>query len=137
MSKVSRLLAQFEAKRKAASKAPRKSAEELWEDKIEQQSEIIRMLNADHHIPDPAGIHREPDSIHSPAPAPRIRFERPRKRKGRDPHAVGKDCEIPDYRRSGTYTIEDSDGRARGAIEINPFSKRIRVGGFGLVEGKR
>ncbi|MCA1379437.1 hypothetical protein I6F34_01205 [Bradyrhizobium sp. BRP05] len=78
----------------------------------------------------------EPKSIYSPAPQSRIKFERPAKRKPRDPHATGKDCEIPEYRRHQTFTVEDGQGRARGAIQINPFSKRITIGGFGLTTRK-
>jgi hypothetical protein len=89
-------------------------------------------------IPDKLGKtgEHEPKSIYSPVPASRIRFERPAKRKPRDPNAVGTDCEIPDYRRHQTFTVEDGDGRARGAIQINPFSKRITIGGFGLTTRK-
>lgn len=74
----------------------------------------------------------EPKSIYDPAPRARVSFERPKKRKGRDPLAVSDDCEIPDYRRKQTFVLEDAQGRARGAIEINPFSKRVKIGGFGL-----
>ncbi|MGC0389356.1 hypothetical protein [Bradyrhizobium sp. USDA 241] len=83
-------------------------------------------------IPDKLGKtgEHEPKSIYSPVPASRIRFERPAKRKAAERNE--RDCEIPDYRRKQTFTIEDASGRARGAIEINPYSKRIRIGGFGL-----
>lgn len=89
-------------------------------------------------IPDKLGKtgNYEPKSIYSPAPKSPIRFERPAKRKPRDPHAVGTDCEIPDYRRHRTFTVEDGEGRARGAIQINPYSKRITIGGFGLTTRK-
>lgn len=89
-------------------------------------------------IPDKLGKtgEHEPKSIYSPAPKARIRREAPRKRKPRDPHAVGTDCEIPDYRRHQTFTVEDGEGRARGAIQINPYSKRIAISGFGLTTRK-
>jgi hypothetical protein len=91
----------------------------------------------DHNeTPDPLGKtgHYEPKSIYDPAPPSRIRREAPKKRKGRDPYAVSDDCELPEYRTTKTYTIEDAHGRAVGAIEVNQFSKRIRVGGSGLID---
>jgi hypothetical protein len=90
-------------------------------------------------IPDPLGKtgDREPNSIYDTAPAGRIRREAPKKRKGRDPFTLSEHCELPDYRRKQTFTIEDASGRARGAIQINPFSKKIHVGGFGLTTRSR
>lgn len=87
-------------------------------------------------IPDKLGKtgEHEPKSIYSPAPPSRIRFERPAKRKAAE--RTERDCEIPDYRRKQTFTIEDGEGRARGAIQINPYSKRITIGGFGLTTRK-
>ncbi|GAB9152858.1 MULTISPECIES: hypothetical protein [Bradyrhizobium] len=85
----------------------------------------------------PVSRRAEPKSIHDPAPRARIAFEKPRKRRPRDPYATGKDCELPEYRQTRTVTVEDASGRARGVIQINPFSKRITIGGFGLTTKAR
>jgi hypothetical protein len=78
----------------------------------------------------------EPASIYSPAGSSRIKFERPKRRRAPD-RSSGPDCELPeDRRRHQSVVVEDAHGRARGVITINPFSKRIHVGGFGLVERK-
>ncbi|MDP2324263.1 MAG: hypothetical protein Q8N51_09575, partial [Gammaproteobacteria bacterium] len=50
-----------------------------------------KRINADWELnshPDPIGKHTEPASIYSPVGTSRLSFEKPRKRNGRDPHAV-------------------------------------------------
>jgi hypothetical protein len=111
------------------SRADIRSAED-W-----AQFKRFEAMDDHNETPDPLGKtgHYEPKSIYDPAPPSRIRREAPKKRKGRDPYAVSDDCELPEYRTIRSYTIEDASGRAMGAIEVNQFSKRINVGGFGLV----
>jgi hypothetical protein len=101
---------------------------------IVENDRWITMMDNWNENPDPMGKtgNHEPKSIHDPVPPSRISRIAPKKRKPRDPYAVSAECEIPEYRRKQTFVIEDAQGRARGAIEINPFSKRIRIGGFGL-----
>lgn len=73
-------------------------------------------------------IRREPESIHSPAPASRFKFERPKKRKAAERNS--RDCELPiDMRRHHTLTVTDGRGRHTATITVNPFSKRIGVTG--------
>lgn len=139
----------YEAKREEASdwlaanypKAPapkpmtqRLSLEDMRSAADWAQFKRFEAMDDHNETPDPLGKtgHYEPKSIYDPAPRARVSFERPKKRKGRDPYAVSEDCELPEYRRSATYTIEDGNGVARGVISVNPFSKRIHVGGFGL-----
>jgi len=102
------------------------------------QFKRFEAMDEHNETPDPLGKtgHYEPKSIYDPAPPSRLRREAPKKRKGRDPWACSDDCEIPDYRRRETLTIEDASGRARGVIRINPYAKRIAISGFGLIERK-
>jgi hypothetical protein len=103
------------------------------------QREIDRLDN-DNHQPDCTGVTpglvrisnaKEPKSIHSPAPAGRLQFERPAKRKIGERN--DRHCELPaDPRRKRTVTVVDGDGVARGVIGINPFAKRVALAGFGL-----
>lgn len=99
-----------------------------------------RFIASDEHneTPDPLGKtgNYEPESVYSPAPPSRFQFERPRARRAGERNE--RDCELPpDPRRRETITVEDGSGRARGVISINPYSKRLTIGGFGLVERKR
>ena len=97
------------------------------------QREIDRLEN-DTFIPDPMGRSSyEPKSIYSPAPASRIKFERPVKRKIGERN--DRQCELPaDPRRKRTMTLIDDNGVARGVIGINPFAKRVAFAGFGMVQ---
>jgi hypothetical protein len=101
---------------------------------IVENDRWITMMDNWNENPDPMGKtgNHEPKSIHDPVPPSRISRIAPKKRKPRDPYATSAECEIPEYRRKQTYVIEDENGVARGAIEINPFSKKFRIGGFGL-----
>jgi hypothetical protein len=101
---------------------------------IVENDRWITMMDNWNENPDPMGKtgNHEPKSIHDPVPPSRISRIAPKKRKPRDPYATSAECEIPEYRRKQTYVIEDANGVARGAIEINPFSKKFRIGGFGL-----
>jgi len=142
MSKVAAILRAHELARKQQVRRPHTQVSRLTED--EQSAHDWKMFQHDlemdefYDIPDKLGKtgNYEPESIYSPAPPSRIRFERPAKRRTGERNE--RDCELPpDPRRRQTYTIEDGSGRARGAIQINPYSKRITIGGFGLVERKR
>jgi hypothetical protein len=101
---------------------------------VVENDKWITMMDNWNEMPDPMGKtgNHEPKSIHDPVPPSRISRIAPKKRKPRDPYATDQFCELPDYRRKQTYVIEDENGVARGAIEINPFSKKFRIGGFGL-----
>jgi hypothetical protein len=138
MSKVAAILRAHELARQQKVRRPKTQVETLSAD--QESAYDWAMFQHDcamdefNDIPDPLGKtgDREPKSIYDPAPQARISFQKPRKRKGRDPFNLSEHCELPDYRRHQTFTIEDASGRARGVIQINPFSKRINVGGFGL-----
>ncbi|SHH05058.1 hypothetical protein [Bradyrhizobium erythrophlei] len=138
MSKVAAILRAHELARQQKVRRAHTHVETITPD--QQSSDDYAAFKRDLELdslnfhPDPIGRHREPKSIYSPAPQSRVRFERPAKRKA--PERTDRDCEIPDYRRRQTFTIEDSSGRARGAIQINSYSKRIAIGGFGLTTRK-
>jgi len=119
-------------------KVPRISVEDARSAADWAQFKRFEAMDDDNVTPDPLGKtgHYEPKSIYDPAPPSRIRREAPKKRKPRDPYATSTDCELPEYRAKATYTIEDANGVARGVIRINPFSKRITIGGFGLSDRK-
>jgi hypothetical protein len=116
-----------------APRAPRAEVDSFTRSIVENDK-WITMMDAWNENPDPMGKtgNHEPKSIHDPVPPSRISRIAPKKRKGRDPYACSEDCELPEYRTRKSYTIEDEHGVARGVIEVNQFSKRIRVGGFGL-----
>jgi hypothetical protein len=137
----------YDAKREAAAswldanyaptpEAPRKPRAEVdtMIRTVVENDKWITMMDNWNEMPDPMGKtgNHEPKSIHDPVPPSRISRIAPKKRKPRDPYATDQFCELPDYRRKQTYVIEDENGVARGAIEINPFSKKFRIGGFGL-----
>jgi hypothetical protein len=84
--------------------------------------------------PDPLGKtgNHEPKSIHDPVKPSRLSFEKPRKRQGRDPYTVSKDCELPEYRRNRNYTVEDASGRAVATLTVHAFAGKIRIAGSGL-----
>lgn len=142
MSKVAAILRAHELARAQKVRRPHTRVETLTED--QQSAHDWKMFQHDlemdafNDIPDRLGKtgNYEPASIYSPAPPSRFHREPPRKRRAAERNE--RDCELPpDPRRRQTLTIEDGDGRARGVIQINPYSKRITVGGFGLVERKR
>jgi hypothetical protein len=130
------LAANYAPAPKAAPLTQRLSLEDARSAADWAQFKRFEAMDDHNETPDPLGKtgHYEPKSIYDPAPPSRIRREAPKKRKGRDPYAVSDDCELPEYRTTRSYTIEDASGRAMGAIEVNQFSKRIRVGGFGLTD---
>lgn len=143
MSKVAAILRAHELARVQKVRRPHTQVARISED--EQSAYDWKMFQHDlemdqfFDIPDKLGKtgNYEPESVYSPAPPSRFRREPPRARRKPD-RSAGPDCELPpDPRRRQTFTIEDGSGRARGAIQINPYSKRITIGGFGLVERKR
>jgi hypothetical protein len=118
-----------------APRAPKGEVDSFTRTIIEHDRWLTAQENWNEN-PDPLGKtgHYEPKSIHDPVPPSRISRIAPKKRKGRDPYACSEDCELPEYRTRKTYTIEDASGRAVGAIEVNQFAKRIRIGGSGLID---
>lgn len=99
--------------------------------------EMDRWLTAQENwneTPDPLGKtgNHEPKSIHDPVRPSRLSFEKPRKKKGRDPYTVSKDCELPDYRRNRHLVIEDASGRAVGTLTVCAQAGKIRIAGSGM-----
>jgi hypothetical protein len=124
-------LARKQRKVKQPAPVRQLNAEERDDEDLERQSVVIRMLNAQEHVPDPLGIHKEPKSLYSAAPTPRTKFEKPKKRRTGERNE--RDCELPpDPRRHQVLHVTDESGRNRATIEVNPFAKRLTITGPGF-----